>query len=283
MDRLYLYFTEGTQGTKTGASMGMEVETDFLLEDGSPLPIEAARQILLATDGRPFGCEQKLELGQQKIELSMAPQPNSGLMLELAEESLAWLYGQAAQHGAYPLFAPEVQWDGDLLWVQEERDAIWVDLDGRPALEELCRCSSVQFSVSVHPDEAIVVLNRLHAAQLHDHDYAPNHQRWLNYIAQSAAGYGADRYGGPEHFLNLQDYVAQLVKHEVVMHQGQPIGKPFTEVADADIELFLRSIWWHYRLRRYGDALAVEMRPFARRQDASFAQLWQLVAETIGL
>ena len=174
-----------------------------------------------------------------------------------------------------------MQWEGDLLWVQEERDAIWVDLDGRPALEELCRCSSVQFTVSVNPTEAIGVLNRLHAAQLHLYDYAPNHQRWLNYIAQSTAGYREDRYGDPGLFLDLQHYVARLSQHEVVMHQGQPIGRPITKVADADIELFLRSIWWHYRLRRYDHTLAVEIRPFARRKDEGFSQLWRLVAAAI--
>src|SRR5690606_38630202 len=162
-----------------------------------PLPIAAARQILLATDRRPLGCQQKLELGRQKIELSMAPQPNSSLMLELAQESLFWLYAEAARYGAYPQFAPDVQWGGDLLWVQEGLYAIWVDSGSRPALEELCRCSSVQFTVGVNPAEAIGVLNRLHSAQLHLYDYAPNDQRWLNYIARSTAGYRKDRYGSP--------------------------------------------------------------------------------------
>src|SRR5690606_4857113 len=109
----------------------------------------------------------------------------------------------------------------------------------------------------------------------------PNDQRWLNYIARSTAGYRKDRYGSPGLFLDLQHYVARLSKHEVVMHQVQQVRTSLDQLSKPDIALFLRSVWWHYRLRRYDHTLTVEIRPFARRKDEGFSQLWQLVAGAI--
>lgn len=280
---LHDYFTRGTDKTKTGSMVGMEVETDFVFENGKPITTEVAGKLLQETKLRPTGVRQSLELGRQKIEIAISPQPNPALALEAMQEGLDWLYRQAAQFGARPLFEPEIHSDDELLWVQEERDAIWVNLDGREALEQLCRCSSVQFTVDVHPENAIAILNRLHAARLQEVDYAPNHRRWLNYINLSRANYRPDRYGGPEWFSDLDDYVAKLEIHEVVMHKGQPICGQASQVPDLDIDLYLRSIWWHYRLRRYGGSLAVEIRPFSRREDETFGKLWQLIANAIGL
>lgn len=48
-------------------------------------------------------------------------------------------------------------------------------------------------------------------------------------------------------------------------------------------ELFLRSVWWHYRLRRYGNTLAVECRPFARREDAAIIGTAQLIRIALGI
>jgi hypothetical protein len=283
MPRLREYFTDGTQGTKTGGMIGIEVETDFITRNGRPLDEDSCRQILASTDGRPLVCQQKLELGRQKLEVSVAPQPTFELALEATLESLDWLYRQAAQYGAWPRFSPEVEWPGDLLFVQEERDQIWVDLDGRRALEELCRCSSIQLTVDINPADAIAAINLLQGAKLHQYDYAANHQRWLNYINLSAAQYQAGRYGGPERFEDLDDYCDQLAQYRVVMHQGQPVSLPPETVADLNIDLFLRSVWWHYRLRRFGHSLALEIRPFSRRDDDMIAARWQLVKETLGL
>lgn len=276
------YFTRGTVETVTGSWVGIEVETDFVDREGFPISTEVTKKLLECSKDKPEGTSLKLELGRQKIEASIAPQPTATLTIASMQKSLEWLYQQAEQLGAYPSFAPEMQYQGSLLWVQEERDEIWVNLDGKEALEELCRCSSVQFTVDVHPSDAINVVNRLHAAKLHERDYAPNHQRWLNYISKSAAAYLPDRYGGPSRFTDLEDYAAQLAKHDVVMHQGLPTKASLHNLENPDIDLFLRSIWWHYRLRRYGNTLAVEMRPFARRGDGDLLELWKLIAEAAG-
>ncbi len=268
LERLIGYFTNGTESTITGRQIGMEIETDFLDAENQPISTVVARQILDTTEGRPAHTTHKLELGRQKIELAIAPQPTPALLLEAALEALDWLYGIAARLGAHPLMAPEIRSDEELLWVQEERDEIWVALDGRPALEELCRCSSVQFTVDLHPEDAINIVNQLWKTEIHATGYDRNDARWTTYITDSLAGYRSDRYAGPMGFESITDYCHELLRHEVVMHQGQPLNLPLFEVPNADIDLFLRSVWWHYRLRRYGDSLTVEIRPMGRFDDA---------------
>lgn len=280
---LYEYFTNGTRGSKTGKTIGMEIETDFVRDNGTSISSRVAATILQARNGRPRVCRHQLELGRQKIELAIAPQPNQQLLIEAAYDSLEWLYRLAAEYGAYPLLEPEIVTDQQLLWVQEERDELWVNLDGRDALEQLCRCSSFQFTMSVNPEEAIPILNQLWQAGVHEWDYDLNNARWLAYIALSRAGYLSDRYGGPVGFEDLYDYVYQLSRHDVVMHNGRIVRYSVEQLPDPNIDLFLRSIWWHYRLRRYGDTLALEMRPFARRSDDQIPVLLSRLSEVIGL
>ena len=265
--RLLGHFTDGTHTTITGGHIGMEIETDFLDANARPISTNVARQILNTTEGRPAHTTHKLELGRQKIELAIAPQPTPALLMEAGYEALEWLYGMAAQFGAQPLLNPEIHSEEELLWVQEERDEIWVALDGRPALEELCRCSSVQFTIDLHPGDAIEMINQLWKSGIHVTGYDRNDARWKTYISDSLAGYRADRYAGPMGFESMADYCHELMRHDVVMHQGQPLNRRLSEVPDADIDLFLRSVWWHYRLRRYGDSLAVEIRPMGRFDD----------------
>lgn len=284
------HFVVGTERTVTGSSIGAEIETDFVQEDtGDAITTTQAATILATTERRPLGCQQKLELGRQKIEISVGPHSSASLMLEATQEGLAWLYEVAHSVGARPVFQPDWGWDlaEQLLWVQEERDEIWVALDGQPALEHLCRCSSVQFTVAVHPSEAICVINRLWKAEVHTVDYKTNDQQWRKYITASRAGYRSDRYGGPAGFKSIDDYVAQLSKHKVVMHQGQSVSATVDDMVRAagvnfNIELFLRSIWWHYRLRRYGDTLVVEIRPIGRRTDDQIPEAWKMVAHALG-
>ncbi len=285
------HFLEGTEGTVTGASIGAEIETDFVQEDNPMLAIdvEQTRKILAATKGRPSVCmPPKLELGRQKIEIAVLPQPTPELMLEAVQESLQWLYKAAAEVRALPVFRPDWEyselWEPqNLLWIQEERDHLWVELDGIEALENLARISSVQFTVAVNPKEAIDVVNRLWAAQIHKVDYERNDQYWRWYIEGSVAKYRRDRYAGPEGFMDMDDYVAQLTKHEVVMNNGKVVRQSADQVPDLNVELFLRSVWWHYRLRRYGETLAVEVRPIGRRTDDQIPQAWNMVAGAIGL
>lgn len=277
------HFTKGTCRTITGSSVGVEIETDFVFESGEPICVPVTDMLLSKVGGRPTGCIQKLELGRQKIELAIGPAPNFVLLEEMTRESLQWLYKVAAQHGAFPMHEPEFLWHENLLYVQEERDDLWTQLDGRAALEHLCRCSSVQFTVAVNPAEAIEMINCLWQAGLHMEDYTPNQRKWEMYILESRAGYRLDRYAGPRGFEDLTEYVHELKKHEVRMHQGRPVRIPVSKVCNLDVELFLRSVWWHYRLRRYGETLAIEIRPFARRGDEMIPKVWNRIASVLGL
>ncbi len=280
---LLTHFTKGTERTETGRYIGAEIETDFLMEDGSPIPEEVTRDILRAAEGQPSTFSYKLELGRQKIECSFVAQPNIHTLFHQMERGLNWLYKVAANYGAQPFFEPVVNWDGNLLYVQEERDEIWVQLDGRRALEHLCRCSSVQFTIDVNPEDAIQMINNLWCYQLPIPEYRPNHEKWLSYLADTQANYRVDRYGGPPGFYDIDDYVRQLMMHDVVMHKGRSVQLKVDQVSDLNIDLFLRSIWWHYRLRRYENRLVVEIRPLPRQRDEDISEQWRLVASATGL
>jgi hypothetical protein len=279
------HFKDGTRGTITGARIGCEIETDFVdASTGSPISTGVSRAILATDYGKPSFCEHKLELGRQKIELAIKPARSFDELLEHTHASLDWLYRTAAMYGARPHYAPEFEWSGRLLdEATDPRDAVWLQLDGNSALEELCRCSSVQFTIDVNPGDAIPIINALWIAGLHEIDYAANDRRWQNYLRSSRAGYTMSRYGGPTSFTNLHNYAAELSRHEVVMHEGRPTSALVHQVSRLDIELYLRSVWWHYRLRRYNDTLAVEIRPFGRRGDDCIQSYWNRVAPVFGL
>jgi hypothetical protein len=193
------------------------------------------------------------------------------------------LYQLASTHGARPEFGSEIDTAESLLLAVEPRDQLWVELDGARALEHLCRCSSIQFTVDVNPADAIGIINELWARKLHELDYASNNRRWQEYIKDARIGYRLDRYGGPNHFDDLADYARNLAVQPVLMHEGQPVNLAPEETPNLEVELFLRSVWWNYRLRRYRETLALEMRPFARRSDGNTRQIWNLIAPVFGL
>lgn len=281
MKKLIDYFTVGTEATKTLGAVGMEIETDFTFADGTPITETVSQCILNSTAGKPNDCTLKLELGRQKIEINIAPQLTFKMLWPRVQNGLSWLYGIAKQYNAKPCFQPEFIWSGGLLYVQEERDALWLQLDGRNALEHLCRCSSVQFTVDVNPQDAIRVLNALLGYPPLRAEYDLNELLWRRYMTESKANYLPHRYGGPASFKSIDDYVNKLVEHDVVMHKGKPVRLRPKEVPDLDINLYLRSIWWHYRLRRYGNALCIELRTFPRQNDEIIPRVCERVFRTI--
>lgn len=82
------------------------------------------------------------------------------------------------------------------------------------------------------------------------------------------------RYGGPLFFKDIEDYCAQLAKHDVVVDSKLI---PLNQVIDLDIPLYLRSIWWYFRLRRYGNTLCIEVRPLPRRSNRKFKEQFDFV------
>ncbi len=281
MKKLIDYFTVGTEATKTLGAVGIEIETDFTLAYGTPITETVSQCILSTTRGKPDDCTVKLELGRQKLEINIAPQPTFKMLWPRVQAGLSWLYSVANQYGAIPCFQPIFTWNCGLLYVQEERDSLWLELDGRPALEQLCRCSSVQFTIDVNPQDAIKVINALRHTPLFSNGYRGNHTKWRQYMAKTTAEYLPLRYGGPKSFASLEDYVTKLTEHEVVMHHGKPVHFRPQNVPDLDINLYLRSIWWHYRLRRYGNTLCIEARPFPRQHDENIPAIWQIMKNIV--
>lgn len=53
----------------------------------------------------------------------------------------------------------------------------------------------------------------------------------------------------------------------------------FGDVLDLNVPLYLRSIWWYFRLKRYGNALCIEVRPMPRRDDEDIKRQFQKVLE----
>lgn len=295
MDRLMRYFSEDAADFVLGESVGMEVETSFVDRMERPIPAKKSQFLLqhfaiqygwrvwqkkgdLITEIRgKFGDKILYELGRQNIELATAPLSVSKIVW-YTKMLLEQLYQVGKKIDIYPYFHPILETDEDLLVIPDERDAVWLTLDGRPALELLARISAVQFTIAIRPREAIAMLNRL-GRQIGSFlkDY-PQEELWRRYIKESLAGYHPLRYGGPLFFNDLNDYCAKLAEHDVV---AGPQLMPHKEAGEFDISLFLRSIWWYFRLKRYGSALCIEVRPLARRTDRMLSQQLALVMDSL--
>jgi len=282
MQRLISYFKDGIS-FRTLQTIGAEIETQFVDENNRAIQTQVSQQMLcwLTENGWKVDCHKGslvtalvdqrgnkifYELGCHNMEVSTAASTPEHV-LDVTNGCLAQLYDAARRFGAEPFFAPILDNDEDLLVIPDERDAIWLELDGRDALAPLARISSVQFTISVAPQEAIAILNRFGkriASFLADF---PQDAVWKRYIADSSAGYLHNRYGGPLTFESLNDYCQALARHDIV--QGARLVS-YQNVSNLDISLYLRSIWWHFRLKRYGNALCIEVRPMARRTDDKF-------------
>ena len=279
MKRIISYFTDGI-GSQTLESIGAEIETQFVTKNGQAVSTQTSQQMLgwLAENGWQVDCRKgKLittlvdqngnkmfyELGRHNIEISTIASTQTRV-LGVVKKCLNQLYEAANKFGAEPFFGPILNSNEDLLVIPDERDAVWLELDGRGALAPLARTSSVQFTIAVAPEDAVKILNKLGKSLLSFLVDFPQDAIWKNYIKESAAKYLPDRYGGPLVFDSIWDYCCALARHDVV--QGAQLI-PYQAVSGLDIPLYLRSIWWHFRLKRYGNDLCIEVRPMARRMD----------------
>lgn len=289
------YFTNGIGLYELGETIGAEIETQFLDGNGDPITTATSQLILQALVSRGNWKIDKMkgaliaeivssdgdkilyELGRHNIELSMRPLPRDRVVAD-TREKLDELYIAAAERRAEPFFEPVIDTCEDLLVIPDERDATWLELDGRRTLNLLARCSAVQFTIDVPATEAIRCLNALGSAIKEFLADYPQDVLWRKYIRDSAAGYDPLRYGGPLQFRNLDDYCEKLLRHKVV--SGNRLV-PFDLVPSADIPLFLRSIWWYFRLKRYGPKLCIEVRPIARNEDNDITEKLDMVMEII--
>ena len=282
MQKLVSYFTDGIS-SETLQTIGAEVETQFVDKDGNAVRTQTSQQMLgyLAENGWNVDCRKGnlittivdqngnkifYELGRHNMEVStVASTP--ACVLDVMRKCLAQLYESARRVEAEPFLAPILLGDEDLLVIPDERDANWLELDGRDALAPLARTSSVQFTISVSPQDAMKILNKFGKEVGSFLADFPQDAVWKRYIVDSSAKYLSNRYGGPLAFESLEDYCQALARHDVV--QGTRLV-PFQDVSNLEVSLYLRSIWWHFRLKRYGNALCIEVRPMARRADEQF-------------
>jgi len=282
MQKLISYFTDGI-ASQTLQTIGAEIETQFVDKNGQAVQTQTSQQMLgwLTENRWKVDCRKGnlittivdqdgnkifYELGRHNMEVSTIASTQTRV-LGVVKECLAQLYEAAGKFGVEPFLAPILDGEEDLLVIPDERDAIWLELDGRSTLAPLARTSSVQFTISVAPHEAVRILNRFGEnidAFLTDF---PQDAVWKRYIMESSAKYLSNRYGGPLRFESLEDYCYALARHAVV--RGTHLV-PYQDASDLDVPLYLRSVWWHFRLKRYGNDLCIEVRPMARRTDDQF-------------
>ncbi|MEZ4180120.1 MAG: hypothetical protein R3B41_01180 [Candidatus Doudnabacteria bacterium] len=289
----YQNLLEYFRSTKKGDKLiGMEVETSFVNQDGFPITKKCSQKILknlpweiqtirgeLITELKlPDGSKLSYELGRQNLELSLSPYPISKVIAK-GREFLEQIYSTANQFGAEPWFSPILKTDEDLLVIPDERDATWLKLDGRPALNLLARCSSVQFTIGTSYQKAVGQLNSLLNALPEFLVNYPQDKLWKQYIKSSKAAYLPKRYGGPRSFISMVDYGIQLTKHKVI-YKDQLVD--WDQLDEFDIDQFLRSVWWYFRLRRYQDQLCIEVRPLPRTSDCELKNQLAQVLEYCG-
>ncbi len=308
-DYLLSYFTHDLGDYPTGSSVGVEVETQFVYEDGRPISVETSQAILRDllysnSDPTPWKIETSknslvteikdsengtrilYELGRHNIEISFSPfsayflnNTENGRLMNPVRFQLNYLYASAAKFGAHPLKQPILETEEDLLVMPDERDATWLKLDGRGPLNLLARTSSVQFTIDVTPGDSWKLINFLtREMPLFLSDY-PQDALWKRYIKESPAGYEENRYGNSGvTFESLAHYSEVLSGFKVVSGTRLVAG---SEARDFNIPLFIRSVWWHFRLKRYGRKLCLEIRPFARRLDGEIPNQWNRLLSLI--
>ncbi len=276
----YFLSTRNTVGITD--SIGAEVETQFISSNGLPASLEQTQKLfsifvdssgwkvdtfrgqLITGVVSSHGTKIFYELGRHNLEVATIPYDNKENLILSLNGVLEQLYSRAYKCGIYPYFGPILQGNEDALVVPDERDKTWVKLDGRKVLNTLAYISSVQFTFSVSADKSIGILNKLNAHRDIFLEEFPQDEIWKEYIIDSSAGYEESRYGGPVFFEDMADYCRTLDEYKIVSGESLIQSK---QMDNADISLFLRSIWWYFRLKRYGDTLCIEVRIFARKSD----------------
>ncbi len=304
IDYLNDYFKDTSPITRRlDYQIGMEIETSFINKTGNAVTKECSQQILrkisessnnnwVITEVKKEmitelqnrdGSRILYELGRQNIELSVSPY-NKTQLIERARQYLGDIYQAAQTTEAIPYFGPILETEEDLLIIPDERDASWLKLDGSKALNLLAKCSSVQFTFNTTYNRAPIYLNKLQEELPQFLKNYPQDKLWREYIQLSPAGYLADRYGGPNSFDSVYQYCKKLTKHDVV--RGERLIAQ-NLIGSFDINLFLRSVWWYFRLRRYysewekANVLCIEVRPLPRLNDSELKYQLEQVFDII--
>lgn len=228
-------------------------------------------KIMELTDS--MGNSVKYDAGHANLEIASAPRPTPSAVFELVRRPLGELYLEAKCVGADALRGPIVKSRADTLIDFTERDRSWIALDGRNVFAQIARIASFQMTIAVPLERAIDTVNLLHEKIDIFRKRFPQDRVWRTYVERSAAGYLPNRFGGPTRFESLRHYCEELAKHQVIDISTQRLV-PFSEVnkRSLDVNMFLRSVWWYFRLRRYGNQLCIEIRPNGRYCDEKLVE-----------
>lgn len=299
--KLFGFFTDGVS-RKASERIGIEVETIHIGPDGQPVDACVTQTLLrkmvtarpndwtvkeygeyrgqkriLAIANR-FGDHVVFEIGVANIEVvtrALAPKA----AIATAQGVLDQLGEIARKDGrCRPYYGPIVTPRKSVIAPMTKREHNFLKLHGED-LENMMACTAcVQFTIEVTPDNAIKIINRLRSRTPEFLATYPQDELWKRYLHESNVGYRADRYGNPTEVNSIDEYCRQLARHDVVTEHGLV---PHNEAGDINLTLFVKSVWWHFRLRRYGNQLCLEIRPISRGTDGEIANSWNFVEEIV--
>ncbi|MFC1787886.1 hypothetical protein ACFLZY_01560 [Patescibacteria group bacterium] len=312
MKRLFDFFHNAKGCHPNKRRVGLEIETLFIDKNGLPIsfPLSQAIFVSLAKTGDWKIAKEKngvithlvnpgsdfelfYELGWNNFELTTP----TWLIEEIAWgeilANLDQLYSTAETLGAYPVFSfTDDCLLHDTLALPDKRDHIWAELDGRQALRVLGHIATVHFNLDlVSLDQGMDYIRQINGYYSRAKSDPTSHQHdeiWMSYIRNSKAQYETDRYGFAPDYSSYH-YFRRLSELKVVMTcQNNKLklcrlARPFSQTEAVNLDLFLRSVWWHSRLRVRGGTLVLELRNNLRGADEMIEEEWTKIKQILGL
>ncbi len=307
MQRLIDYFQNGRLADDQNRSFGVEVETLFVDAGNRPISL-ATSQAIWRSLVEDFGWEAtetrkgKLvelvkndfhliyELGRHNFEITTPAElvSDCGQLFRAYRMIETEIFLAASSCGARPLLKG---WDGfrnNTLILPDRRDEIWVELDGLKPLSLLSHTACIHFNLDLcSVEEGWEFMAKLKEKyQQLGWPKRSNGWAWREYLKTSRANYESGRYGWPP-AKSLGGYCRKLSTFRLVMNKragrlsvANP-AMPFTQTLDPDINLFLRSVWWIFRLRVRGGRLVLEIRDVPR--GIPLEEAWGIIKNTIGI
>lgn len=299
MNSLAEHFRRALTCTPKQRKIGLEVESLVVQKDGRPITVGESQGIMhvLVACGWKI-VEEKTTTGEIMPERLIVRIECEGfaIIYELgwnnfelmtpvfAVSEAHTLLAQTRQHleafaaavtslGLEVLYKPyDGHGDMNTLMLPDERDQIWIALDG-DVLTVLGHIASVHLNIDICSVEEGMAFARgfLELCEKRSWPAPESAPLWARYLAESLAGYDHDRYGPPP--LMFEAYCKRLAQMPVVMHRTDARllipdpQRPFSEMENVDLDLFHRSVWWRARFRVRNGRLVMELRDIPRRTD----------------
>lgn len=296
MERIKRHFENAMVCQPDTRMAGIETESLFVnAADGQTISLEKSQKIMkklvefgysieeeknsLITKVKKEGIFVSYDLGWNNFEIITPPILVSkiNVLFTIHDKALKELRLAGKHSGARMLELSHDNSLSDTLIIPDKRDEIWLELDG-PALYGVGHISCIHYNIDLTSiEEGMEWIKKMMAFYQQDRQVPwpakANKHIWEEYISNSFAQYEKDRYGpSPADF---ESYCNKLAGYKVVMNKvndNLSIADPvlsFAKTKEADIDLFLRSVWWWARLRVRGGNLVLEIRDIPRSLEAS--------------